>query len=189
MANLDPSRSTRFTSENQPPKEKRGRPKGSKSKATIRRAVDQELDRLLGQAHKNIEAALKKKDLRVSMWLIDLHAKRSVDTVDLRELGPLIRAVETFEDIERVSQEAVLLAIQGDLTFSQVKAVQEALARHSVLKGVVEIGDLRRELRELQKEEQGHDLGTGHLPSWGRMKDITPSSGANGASKKNGAGS
>jgi hypothetical protein len=137
--------------------------------------VDEELDKLLGKAHTNIRSALNKGNVSVSMWLIDHVQKKASNRVRPDLLSPLIQAVETFEDIQQVSQQALLLAIQGDMTFDQLKAVQDALARHSVLKGVVEIGDLRRELRDLQSEESNAiDLGTDHLPSWGRLKDVTP---------------
>lgn len=135
--------------------------------------MTKELESLLGKAHDNIKHALGKKDVRTSMWLIDTVRKNAADRVEAGLLDPLVQAVETFEDIETVSHQALLLAIRGDMTFSQLKAVQDALARHSVLKGVVEIGALRREIESLQAHEGGvQDLGSGHLPSWGKIRAI-----------------
>lgn len=175
MGNPNPSPSTRFSRANQPPDTvKRGPKPGSKNRATVKKLVDAELEKMLGDAHKNIAKSLKKGDIRTSMWIVDTVAKRASDRVDPELLQPLVQAVETFDDISTVSKHALLLAIQGDMTFDQLKAVQDALARHSVLQGVVEIADLRRELRELEKDQQVNDLGTGHIPTWGRLKDVTP---------------
>jgi hypothetical protein len=169
--NPNPSPSTRFTSDRQPAQ----RGKRGPAKTKVRRLVDEELDNLLEQAHANIKRALRKGDVRASMWLVETVQKKAANRVRPDLLSPLVQAVETFEDIQTVSQQALMLAISGDMTFDQLKAVQDALARHSVLKGVVEIGDLRRELHELEASENNSvDLGKDHLPSWGRLQEMKP---------------
>lgn len=160
---------------NPPPKG--GRPRGKTSVSPKTRAVRQKLDDMLGQAHKNVAAALKKGDVPTSRWLIEHLNAQEGSRVPKGLLDPLIGALETLEDVAQVSKQVLLLAIQGDMTFDQLKFVQEALARHSVLSGVVELRKLREEVAELL------DAGTvkpklmnkDHLPSWGRLaKDVTP---------------
>lgn len=169
--NPNPS-SRRFSSEYNP---RTGRIPGAVAKSTVKRKVDEALEKMLGQAHSNINKALKKGDVRVSMWVVDTVRKVASDRIEPGLLDPLVAAVETFEDIEQISQQALMLAIKGDLTFDQVRAIQEALARHSVLKGVIELADLRREIAEMREAEEGiTELGTGHVPSWGKLIDAKP---------------
>lgn len=173
VGNPNPSPSTRFTKENQP--KNRGRKKGSPRKSVVNVKAEQKLSDMLGKAYDNVKKSLEKGDVKVSMWLIDQARKERADVLESGVLDPLVKALDTLEDVEQMSQQSVLLAIKGDMTFPQLKAVQDALARHSVLKGVIELSRLREEIEQLrQNETDPHDLGSDHIPDWGRLKDITP---------------
>lgn len=163
-----------FTSENNPrPGGKKGR-RWSRSEVRLRveRMVQEELDRILGLARENIEAAINAGDLKMSAWFVQEYNRR----MGTRLLQPLKNAVERIEDVEEVSKESLLMAIQGTMSFEELQAIQEALARHSVLSGMVELRKLRAELEEIQEETGVGDKasqGVEHLPAWGRLKAIT----------------
>lgn len=177
--NPNPSPKTRFTSrdgDNPPPKSP-GRPRGSVQVTPKVKAIRQKLDEMLGQAHKNVAIALKKGDVKTSIWLIDHLQGLEESRLPKDLLTPLVNALETVEDVAQVSKSALLLAINGDMTFDQLKFVQEALARHSVLSGVVELRKLREEVQAMVDAANiaPQVLGRDHLPSWGRLaKDVTP---------------
>jgi hypothetical protein len=161
--------------DNPAPKGK-GRPRGhSVSEKT--RAVRLKLDQMLGDAHRNIAKALKKGDVPTSRWLVEHLTKEDGIRAPRDLLEPLVQALETLDDVAEVSKRAVLMAINGDMTFDQLKFVQEALARHSVLSGVVELRKLREEVQAMVDAANiaPQVLGRDHLPSWGRLaKDVTP---------------
>jgi len=168
MPNPNPSPSTRFTSENNP---RPGRKKGQTNARSKR--IDKKLDDMLGDAHKNIQESLKKGHVGTSMWLVDKVSKERGTRVEEGVLKPLADALETIEDVERISKHALVLAISGDMSFEQLKAVQEALARHSVLAGVIELRKLREEVEAMSREaEPAAEIGKGHLPSWGKLKPV-----------------
>lgn len=160
-----------------PPPKSPGRPRGVKvTEKTF--AVRKKLDDMLGQAHMNVAKALKKGDVSTSRWLIEHLKAEQGERIPKGLLAPLVSALETLDDVAQVSKQALLLAIEGDMTFDQLKFVQEALARHSVLAGVIELRRLREEVEGMVKAaDLGKPtvLGNGHLPSWGRLaKDVTP---------------
>ena len=162
--NRNPSPSTRFQKGN---KASPGRPKGSPNKATVKRKVDHCLSKMLGQAHKNVADSLKKGHVTTSIWLIEHLRRGKEESFEEGVLAPLVQALETIEDVEQISKQAVLLAIKGDMTFNQVRAVQEMLARHTVLKGAIEIASLRREMEELRSlSSESGGFGVDHYPSW-----------------------
>lgn len=170
--NPNPSPTTRFGPGNTSGK---GRPRGGVAKSALTRRTEEKLDDMLGVAHKNIKTALNKRDVKVSMWLVDRVAKERGTRVEKGLLEPLIEALESIEDVEQISKQCVLLAINGDMSFEQLTAVQEALARHSVLAGVIELRKLREEVDQLaQDQEPTKQLGSGHLPEWGKLKTINP---------------
>lgn len=168
--NPNPSPATRF------PKGYKGggKPKGATLKPITRR-VNAKLDEMLGQAHRNIKKSLKAEDVRVSMWLVDRVAKDRGTSVEKGLLEPLVNALETLDDVEVISRRALLMAMDGDMSFEQLQAVQEALARHSVLAGVIELRQLRDEVDKLaQDNKPATQLGNGHIPNWGKLKTINP---------------
>jgi hypothetical protein len=177
--NPDPSPEHRFTAENNPG---RGRQKGALASTVTKKVnakVEEKLHDMLGKAHLNIKAALNKRDVKTSMWLID-KLKRDEGT-QLKKgklsdlLGPLANALDSLDDVETISKAALLLAIDGDMNFEELKAVQEALARHSVLAGVIELGKLREEVAKMSEASApSKALGNDHMPDWGKLKDITP---------------
>lgn len=165
------SPSTQFSSERQPTV--RGRKRGSPHKSSINKAADSKLDSMLGQAHKNIKKSLEKGDVKTSMWLVDTVRKDRGTRVEEGLLEPLIGALETLEDVEQVSQTAILLAIKGDMSFEQLKFTQEALARHAILGGVIELKRLREEVDEMVNATLPQaKFGAGHVPAWGRLEKL-----------------
>lgn len=163
---------TRFTSKTAP---RTGRKPGTKNKAPIERAVEDRLDEMLDAATRNIEAALAAGDAKTSMWFIE-HMRRQRGTrVEKGLLAKLGAALDRIEDIELVSRRAVLLAIDGDMTFEELTAIQAALGRHSSLAGLIELKGLREELAELRDEVSGNKTENGmqHAPAWGRLIERT----------------
>lgn len=143
----------------------------------LKEKVDLKLEDMLGQAHTNVQKALKKGDIRTSMWLVDLIRKERNSTLEESVLAPLIGALETVEDVAQISKMALMLAIKGDMSFEQLRFVQEALARHSVLSGVIELRNLRNEVDEVMRavEAKPAAMTREHLPSWGKLaRDVTP---------------
>jgi hypothetical protein len=139
--------------------------------------VNKKLDEMLGQAHKNVAKALQKGDVPTSRWIIEHLRDEDGKRIPKGVLAPLVQALDTLEDVAQVSKRVLLLAIEGDMTFDQLKFVQEALARHSVLAGVVELRKLRDEVEAMARANdlKPSVLGRDHLPSWGRLaKDVTP---------------
>lgn len=170
MANPNPSPNTRFQKGNPGGGNKFG-PKG----VTVTKRANAKLDDMLGLAHKNVKAALKRGNVSVSTWLIDTARKERGTTVEQGLLEPLVNALESLDDVEKISKQAVLLAINGDMSFEQLKAVQEALARHSVLAGVIELRKLRDEVDRMAEDDRPEaQIGRDHLPDWGKLKDATP---------------
>lgn len=168
------SPSTQFSSERQP--SVRGRKRGSPHKSSINKAADNKLQDMLGQAHTNIQKSLKKGDVKTSMWLVDTVRKERGTRVEAGVLEPLVNALETLDDVEQISQTAILLAIKGDMSFEQLKFTQEALARHAVLGGVIELKRLREEVDEMVNASLPTTrLGTGHIPAWGRLEKLVKS--------------
>lgn len=166
--NPNPSPATRFVKGNPGG----GKPKGATLKPVTRRA-NAKLDEMLGQAHRNIKKSLRQEDVRVSMWLIDRVSKDRGTRVEKGLLEPLVEALETIEDVEVISRRALLMAIEGDMSFEQLQAVQEALARHSVLAGVIELRQLREEVDKLAQDNKPvTQLGNGHIPDWGKLKTV-----------------
>jgi urease gamma subunit len=160
---------------NPPPKG--GRKPGSAriSEKTVR--VRQKLDEMLGQAHMNVAKALKKGDVPTSRWLIEHLREEGDSRIPKGLLKPLVQALETLDDVAQISKQVLLMAIDGDMTFEQLKFIQEALARHSVLSGVVELRKLREEVVALMEANdiKPAQFGRDHLPVWGRLaKDVTP---------------
>ena len=178
MANPNPKGQWSGPEGPNPPPKAPGRPKGTKvtKPSTIR--LHKKLDDMLGQAHQNVAKALRKGDVPTSRWLIEHLAEENGSKLPKGLLAPLISALETLDDVAQISKRALLLAIDGDMTFEQLKFVQEALARHSVLAGVVELRRLREEVEAMTKAAdigKPTVLGRDHLPSWGRLaKDVTP---------------
>lgn len=165
--NPNPSPATRFKPGQAPKSDK---PRGP-TKTRVRKLADEKLDDMLGLAHKNVALALRKKNIGVSTWLIDRAAKERGTRIEAGLLEPLVGALETVEDVERISKSALLLAIKGDMSFEQLKAVQEALARHSVLAGVIELRLLREEVERMTRDVDSPATFTrDHMPSWGRLK-------------------
>lgn len=157
------------------------RPGGKPGRVSVRVAAVKEkvtltLDEMLGQAHTNVLKALKKGDIRTSMWLVDTLRKERGSTLEAGVLSPLVGALETLDDVAHVSHQALLLAIKGDMTFDQLKCVQEALARHSVLKGVIELRTLRNEVEDMVRAAEAKPVGFSrdHIPKWGRLAKADP---------------
>jgi hypothetical protein len=139
--------------------------------------VRNKLDEMLGQAHTNVAKALKKGDVPTSRWIIERLAEEHGNRMPKGLMAPLVQALETLDDVAQISKQVLLLAIEGDMTFDQLKFVQEALARHSVLSGIVELRKLREEVEAMAEANniKPAALGRDHLPSWGRLaKDVTP---------------
>lgn len=160
-----------------PPPKSTGRPVGRLTRAEKTVKINKKLDELLGQAHTNVARALKKGDVPTSRWVIERLAEEHGNRMPKGLMAPLIQALDSLDDVAQISKQVLLLAIDGDMTFDQLKFVQEALARHSVLAGVVELRKLREEVEAMTKanETKPTVLGNNHLPSWGRLaKDVTP---------------
>ncbi len=130
------------------------------------------LDAMLGVATQNVEQALADGDVKTSTWFIEhLHKVRGT-RLPKGLLTPLAGALEKLDDIETISRQSLLLAIDGDMTFEELKATQEALGRHANLAGMVELGRLREELEQLKEEAAAQPpVGMGHAPRWGRLLD------------------
>lgn len=177
MANPNPKGQWSGPGGPNPPPKPPGRQKGTPNAKPSTIRMNRKLDEMLGQAHLNVSKALKKGDVPTSRWLIEHLASEQGNRVPKGLLAPLVQALETLEDVAQVSKRALLLAIDGDMTFEQLKYVQEALARHSVLAGVIELRKLRDEVKEMVEANdiKPSVLGKDHLPSWGRLaKDVTP---------------
>lgn len=135
--------------------------------------ANEKLDAMLGTAHRNIKKSLENGDVKTSMWLVDTVRKDRGTRVEEGVLLPLVGALESLEDVEQISQQAILLAIKGDMSFEQLKATQEALARHSVLAGVIELKKLREEVEEVVNASvSGAKFGSDHIPVWGRLEKL-----------------
>ncbi len=160
-----------------PPPKSPGRPVGRLTRAEKTVKINKKLDELLGQAHTNVARALKKGDVPTSRWVIERLAEEHGNRMPKGLMAPLIQALDSLDDVAQISKQVLLLAIDGDMTFDQLKFVQEALARHSVLAGVVELRKLREEVQAMADAANIKPtvLGRDHLPSWGRLaKDVTP---------------
>jgi hypothetical protein len=170
FGNPNPSPSTRFKPGNP------GGPGSSINKGKVQQLADDKLDEMLGKAHENVKKALNKGDVRVSMWLVDAVRKQRGLRVEEGLLDPLVDAIDSLDDVEYVSKQALLLAIKGTMNFEQLKAVQEALARHSVISGTVEIRRLREEIDEMRQQSSADmTITKDTLPTWGRLRDVTTS--------------
>lgn len=196
-------RRTAFTVETAP---RQGGKKGRRFKHFKTRAkekVDGLVEEMFAEMDKmaaaNVLEALRKKNAKVSMWYLDQRAKQLGTRLPSGLLRPLIQAVETLEDAELISKQALLLAIDGEMSFEQLKAVQEAVARHSTLSGLVALRELRSDLDAIRNEEASgaaRKIGMTHAPVWGRLRDdpvedaeIEPTAkpNGNGAAKPNGS--
>lgn len=141
----------------------------------VKEKVALKLDDLLGKAHENVRVALNKRDIKTSTWLIDKLSKERGLSLAKGLLEPLVDALKTLDDVQEISKRALLMAIEGDMTFEQLKAVQEALARHSVLSGVIELRRLREEVESMTTAaEPTKMIGRDYMPAWGKLKDVTP---------------
>lgn len=162
----------RFTSTNQPAK--RGRPKGRPNRSTILKHGLEGLDKMLDKSFENVTKSIEKGDIATSKWLIERADRREQERMSAEALAPLmevITQIKTMEDIERVSEYALLLMIKGDMTFDQLRSTQEALARHTVFKGTIELSTLRAELEELREHASGGVAAkTDHFPAWGKLR-------------------
>ena len=160
-----------------PPPKSPGRPRGTPARSEKTVKLHKKLDEMLGQAHLNVAKALKKGDVPTSRWVIERLAEEQGSRMPKGLLAPLIQALGSLDDVAQISKQALLMAIDGDMTFDQLKFVQEALARHSVLAGVIELRKLREEVEAMTKANDVRPtvFGREHLPSWGRLaKDVTP---------------
>lgn len=177
--NPNPSPKTRFTKETRP---KGGRKPGALASTVTKQVnakVEKSLESMLGKAKANVMTSLNKRDVKTSIWLID-KLKRDEGTRVKQGalsalLGPLAEALKSLDDVEKISKAALLLAIEGDMSFEELKAVQEALARHSVLAGVIELKKLRDEVDAMVEADKPTNVITkDHMPAWGKLRDVTP---------------
>lgn len=166
----------KFTSENQPAK--RGRPKGRKNNRTLALQDNPHAEDLTKRSLLNIKQAIEKGNLPTSRWFIERSDRMQAERLRANLFLPLVQSlggIDSVDDLERISKHALLLMVKGEMTFDQLKYVQEALARHTVLKGTIEIAELRAQLEELQKDVGGGKLVdmTDHYPSWGKLREVT----------------
>jgi hypothetical protein len=138
-------------------------------KQRVEEGVDAEFDRLYQQARKNVEAALKRGDKTVSMWFIDTYLYRKGKRIEV----PLVSDVSTPEGLRALSEEALAQVKEGKLPLDQLKLLQDAIARHIVLTDSGLLGEMRREIEELQLALQAKNHGAEHMPAWGRLRAIT----------------
>lgn len=159
----------RFTAETAP---RQGGKKGRRfkwKKTKLQELFEERMDHLMHMSLENIERAIESGDVATSMWFIGQRLKKR----DRKLLRPLQLAVKNLDDVERVSLETVERALSGKMTFEEAKAIQETLARHSALSGMVELSRLREELDQF-KAAQGVDdkMSVDHMPAWGRLKEV-----------------
>lgn len=61
----------------------------------------------------------------------------------------LMTKLEQFSDLQEISKEAVLLLMDGNMSFEQVVQLQEIIQTHAGIEGYMKVEDLREELDRL----------------------------------------
>ena len=61
----------------------------------------------------------------------------------------LLTKLEQFSDIQEISREAILLLMDGDMSFEQVQDLQAIIERHAGIEGYMKVEDLRIELERI----------------------------------------
>lgn len=131
--------------------------------------MEDELQSMVGLAHGIVKSRLRRKDPVFARWFLEHHARTS----GTRLLTPLVSATRSMPDVETVSREAMLAAIRGIMTFEELKAVQDALMRHTVLNQMIDLRSLRRELDGVMETMGSSTTSVDHMPAWGRLKEVT----------------
>jgi len=175
------SPATQFTSETAPRQGgKRGRTNTrTKVRLLAEEIIEQRMQELFNTSLENVAASIEgsgsgdervEPDVGRSAWFLEMFMKhkgrRLKKTIDLQ--------IRTLDDVENISIETVERVLRGDLTFEEAREIQEMVARHVSLSGVVELTNLRAELDEFKTTHNiGTDHSNEHMPAWGRLKEIT----------------
>ncbi len=150
-----------------------GRPKGSKTKPKDHKAIarkmaskmaDEMMDAMLGKSSKIVEEALDATrtvgDGENAKEVPDLQTRRETARFVLSRFAPPSKAktfienklsatLDSFADVENVSQEAIILAMDGLMSMEQVAHLQTLLQNHAAISGYMKIEELREELSRL----------------------------------------
>lgn len=63
--------------------------------------------------------------------------------------GKLLTKLEQFTDIQEISKEAIILLMDGDMSFEQVAELQSIIQTHAGIEGYMKVEDLRIELERI----------------------------------------
>lgn len=154
-----------------------GRPKGSKNKpklelirdkayAAAKAQVSGLIARSLDQLDRDLDATTEVERRDASGAVIgteiqpDWQVRRDTARFLISKLGApsaektyietkLSGVLNSYEDIGQLSQEAILMAMDGLMSFEQVEHLQKLLMAHATIQGYVELKDLREELERL----------------------------------------
>lgn len=145
-----------------------GAPKGTKQKPRPLQRVAaekarKEVEGLLGESMDIVKEALKatKPDPKdANKTIPDMQTRRETARFLLGKFGSptpaktyievqLSTVLEQYDDLQQVSHEAILMAMDGLMSFEQVEHLQRLLTAHAGIAGYMEIKDLREELERL----------------------------------------
>lgn len=161
----------KFTSENAP---RQGGKPGRVMRGPLKTAIKAKLDKLFEKATVNVAREINKGSASTSMWFLEFMAKQKSSHLERRlTINSLTAKLERLEDLVMISRQAVQAGLEGELGFDEVKAIQEMLARHSVIEGMLQLKQMREEIDKIGRElGDTSPLGLEHVPTWGRLKVV-----------------
>lgn len=150
---------------------KKNEDKNARAKA-VRKALLSEIKSIDDKATFNVLGAIDKGCVRTSIWWIEHRAKTEGPRLSQRLKGEIKHLHE--DELLELSELATRQVLTGEMGEKEMMLVHSALAAHSKLLGLREIGLLRIKLEELAteaQEGQNRRLSLNEFqPTWGRAR-------------------